>query len=137
VSNAKDPHSVLGVPPDADAETIKRAFRARAREHHPDRSRAPGAEARFRELVEAYELLGARRPTRREQRLDISGIVSFYAWLAGRQPPPASEPPADDPLAEEDEVAPPPRRLGSRAARVAAAAGLLYAVALLVLLLTR
>jgi hypothetical protein len=132
---ARDPHSVLGVPPDADAETVKRAFRALVREHHPDRSRDPGAEARFRELVEAYERVAPPR-RRRPERLDVSGIVAFYAWLAGRQAPP--EPPPDEPPEPDAEPPAPARhRPGSRAARVAAAAGLLYALALLVLLLTR
>jgi curved DNA-binding protein CbpA len=132
VNRVRDPHGVLGVSPGADPATIKRAFRALVREHHPDRSGDPGAEARFRELVEAYELLAPSR-RRRPDRLDVSGIVAFYAWLAGREAPPPGEAP-------EPEAGPPPpapRRLGSRAARAAAAAGLLYALALLVLLLTR
>ena len=129
MNRVRDPHGVLGVTPDADPATIKRAFRALVREHHPDRSGDPGAEDRFRELVEAYELLAPSR-RRRPDRLDVSGIVAFYAWLAGReQAPPGEEP--------EPEPPPAPHRLGSRAARVAAAAGLLYALALLVLLLTR
>jgi curved DNA-binding protein CbpA len=135
VIRARDPHTVLGVSPDADAATVKRAFRALVREHHPDRSRDPGAEARFRELVDAYERLAPPR-RRRPERLDASGIVAFYAWLAGRQPPP--EPPTGDPPEPDaDPPAPAPRGLGSRAARIAAAAGLLYALALLVLLLAR
>jgi DnaJ domain len=48
------PHEVLGVPPDADLPSIKRVFRALAKEWHPDRSRHPNAEARFREIVSAY-----------------------------------------------------------------------------------
>jgi DnaJ domain len=133
----RDPHSVLGVPPDADPETIRKAFRALAREHHPDRSRTPGSEARFRELVEAYERLAPSRRRRVEQRLDVSGIVAFYAWLAGRQAPP--DPPAEREEEEEEEprVEPRTRPLGSRAARAAAAVGLLYALVLLVFLLTR
>jgi DnaJ-class molecular chaperone len=93
----RDPHTVLGVPADADRKTIKRAFRALAREHHPDLSGAPGAEQRFRELVEAYERLGGP-PRRREPRYDVSGIVSFYAWLAGKR---AAERPRPAPLVVE------------------------------------
>jgi len=45
------------VPPGADADTIKKAYRKLAREHHPDVSKAPGAEARFKEIGEAYAVL--------------------------------------------------------------------------------
>ena len=49
---------IIGEPsPAADAEIIKRAFRALAREVHPDVSDAPGAEDRFRELAQAYRIL--------------------------------------------------------------------------------
>ncbi len=51
------PHELLGVSPDADLATIKRAFRALAKEWHPDRSRDPSANARFREVMTAYRNL--------------------------------------------------------------------------------
>src|SRR2546429_7715263 len=54
-----DYYTLLGVERDADAQTIKRAFRALAREVHPDVSDAPGAEDRFRELAQAYRVLSA------------------------------------------------------------------------------
>jgi len=54
-----DYYALLGVERDADAETIKRAFRSRAREVHPDVSDAPGAEDRFRQLAHAYRVLAA------------------------------------------------------------------------------
>ena len=129
----KDPWSVLGVSPGADDETIKRAFRTLAREHHPDRSDAPGAEERFRELVAAYELLATPGPRRRAPRPDVSGIVEFYAWLAGRQPRDEPSPPPGPPEPEP----PKPRTAGERGVRLAAVVVLLYAVALLVLLLAR
>lgn len=53
----KDYYAALGVPRDADAETIKKAYRKLAREHHPDVSAAPGAEARFKEIAEAWQTL--------------------------------------------------------------------------------
>jgi molecular chaperone DnaJ len=53
----RDYYELLGVPRDADEAAIKRAFRARARELHPDVSDDPDAEARFKEVVEAYEVL--------------------------------------------------------------------------------
>jgi molecular chaperone DnaJ len=51
------------VPPDADSDTIKRAFRTHARALHPDVSQDPAAPERFRELTEAYGVLS--KPTTR------------------------------------------------------------------------
>lgn len=56
----RDYYEVLGVPRDADDETIRHAFRAQAREWHPDVAEAPDAEARLRELAEAYTVLSKR-----------------------------------------------------------------------------
>ena len=53
----KDYYATLGVPRDATAEDIKRAYRKLARKHHPDVSKDPKSEARFKELGEAYEVL--------------------------------------------------------------------------------
>lgn len=53
----RDYYELLGVGRDADADTIKRSFRRLARELHPDVSQEPDAEHRFREVVEAYEVL--------------------------------------------------------------------------------
>jgi hypothetical protein len=139
VSAARDPYSVLGVPAGADDETIKRAFRRLVREHHPDRSPAPGADARFREIVEAYEQLAVPRRRRREPRGDVSAIVSFYAWLAGRHARTTAESAGDSapPVAEDAPEPPAPPARAERAVQLAAVAMLVYAVSLLALVLSR
>jgi curved DNA-binding protein len=53
----KDYYAALGVPRDADAEQIKKAYRKLARQHHPDVSKSAGTEARFKEIGEAYATL--------------------------------------------------------------------------------
>jgi molecular chaperone DnaJ len=53
----RDYYALLGVPRDASEAAIKKAFRTLAREHHPDVSDAPDADERFKEIVEAYEVL--------------------------------------------------------------------------------
>jgi molecular chaperone DnaJ len=54
----RDPYEVLGVARDADEQQVKRAFRALARELHPDvNSHDPQAEEKFKEAAEAYEIL--------------------------------------------------------------------------------
>ena len=53
----KDYYQTLGVARDATAEDIKKAFRKLARKYHPDVSREKDAEARMREVNEAYAVL--------------------------------------------------------------------------------
>ena len=53
----KDYYSTLGVARDASAETIKKAFRKLARKYHPDVSKESDAEARMKEVNEAYAVL--------------------------------------------------------------------------------
>ncbi len=53
----KDHYAALGVSSAATLGEIKKAFRQQAALHHPDRSTAAGAAARFRAVQEAYEIL--------------------------------------------------------------------------------
>ncbi|MEU3776382.1 DnaJ C-terminal domain-containing protein [Streptomyces sp. NPDC032472] len=53
----RDYYEVLGVARDASAEEIQRAYRNLARRWHPDLNKDPGAEERFKEISEAYEVL--------------------------------------------------------------------------------
>lgn len=62
----RDYYRVLGVDRSASQSEIKRAFRRLARRHHPDvNPQDPEAEARFKEMAEAYAVLGD--PERRDQ----------------------------------------------------------------------
>jgi curved DNA-binding protein len=53
----RDYYKIIGVPRDATQDEIKRAYRKLARKYHPDVSKEPDAEERFKELGEAYEVL--------------------------------------------------------------------------------
>jgi curved DNA-binding protein len=53
----KDYYAILGVDRDARAEDIKKAYRKLARKYHPDVSKEPNAEEKFKEMAEAYETL--------------------------------------------------------------------------------
>jgi curved DNA-binding protein len=79
----KDYYGVMGVARDATQDQIKRAYRKLARKYHPDVSKEPDAEAHFKELGEAYEVL--RDPEKRAAYDQLGAN-----WKAGQEfrPPP-------------------------------------------------
>ncbi|MEQ1569712.1 MAG: DnaJ C-terminal domain-containing protein [Myxococcota bacterium] len=54
----RDPYTVLAVDRGADAEALRKAYRKLAKEWHPDVNKSAGAEEKFREINNAYEILG-------------------------------------------------------------------------------
>jgi molecular chaperone DnaJ len=72
----RDYYELLGVARDAGETEIKKAFRSLARELHPDVSTAPDAEARFREVVEAYEVLSKSETRDLYDRYGHAGLRS-------------------------------------------------------------
>jgi molecular chaperone DnaJ len=69
-----DYYEVLGVQRGASTAQIKRAFRALARELHPDVSDSPGSEQRFRDVAEAYEVLSDPERRATYDRLGHAGL---------------------------------------------------------------
>jgi curved DNA-binding protein len=78
----RDYYEILGVERGADDEAIRRAYRRLARKYHPDINKDEGAEDRFKEISEAYEVL--RDPAKRE-RYDRLG-ANWRAEDAGSRP---------------------------------------------------
>src|SRR5512141_3230365 len=87
----KDYYRILGVAKNASEKEIKAAFRKLARKHHPDVN--PGkkeAEARFKEINEAYEVLGDPEKRKRYDELGMNwdafkrGGPAAGGWPGGR-----------------------------------------------------
>jgi molecular chaperone DnaJ len=70
VATTRDFYEVLGVARTADEAEIKRAFRRLAQQYHPDVNTEPGADARFKEINEAYQVLS---DPQRRQAYDLFG----------------------------------------------------------------
>lgn len=80
ISDAKrDYYEVLGVSRDADQKAIKDAFRTLALKYHPDRNKAPGAEARFKEIAEAYAVLSDPKKRADYDSGGFAGVSGFSA----------------------------------------------------------
>jgi molecular chaperone DnaJ len=80
MATKRDYYEVLGVPRDASDEEIKRSYRRAAQRHHPDIDSSDGAEARFKELNEAYRILSDRQ---RRTAYDMFGHSGVDAASAG------------------------------------------------------
>ena len=53
----KDYYKILGVDKKATDDELKKAYRKLALKYHPDKNQDPGAEEKFKEIAEAYEVL--------------------------------------------------------------------------------
>jgi curved DNA-binding protein CbpA len=81
-------YAALGLKSDATLADIKRAFRQKASQFHPDRNTADDAPARFREVQEAYDVLSnedkrkAYDDNRRRNLLDDPAQTAREIWTA-------------------------------------------------------
>lgn len=57
----KDYYKILGISRTATDDEVKKAYRKLALKYHPDKNKAPGAEDRFKEVAEAYEVLSDKK----------------------------------------------------------------------------
>lgn len=80
----KDYYEILGVDRQADPDMIKKAFRRLARETHPDANpNDPEAEARFRDIAEAYEVLSDPQKRVRYDRGETFGGQDLFSQFGG------------------------------------------------------
>ncbi|MBS0290212.1 MAG: DnaJ domain-containing protein [Proteobacteria bacterium] len=69
----KDYYAVLGVKPETPVDEIKRSYRKLARQYHPDVSKEPDAENRFKEINEAWEVLQDKEKRSRYDAIRAGG----------------------------------------------------------------
>lgn len=90
----KDYYKILGVSKDADEQAIKKSFRKLARQYHPDLNPDnPNAEAKFKEVNEAYQVLGDAEKRAKYDQLGSSysqwqntgggGGFDWSQWMSG------------------------------------------------------
>jgi molecular chaperone DnaJ len=81
---AKDYYQVLGVPPDADADAIKKAYRKLARKYHPDVNAGdPSAEERFKSISEAYRVISDPEQRKRYDAMRTAGAGAGFGGGGG------------------------------------------------------
>jgi molecular chaperone DnaJ len=73
----RDYYDILGVGRDATEEDIKKAYRRLARQYHPDMNKEPGAEERFKEINEAYQVLSDPEKRAAYDRFGHAGLQGF------------------------------------------------------------
>jgi molecular chaperone DnaJ len=82
----RDYYDVLGLARGASPDEIKKAYRQKAKEHHPDRNADnPKSEAKFKEAAEAYEVL---KDAEKKAAYDRFGHAAFEAGMGGGGPRP-------------------------------------------------
>ena len=71
----QDYYKILGIAENASAEEVKKAYRKLARKYHPDVSKEPGAEEKFKGLREAFEVL--KDPAKRAEYDQLKKLGAF------------------------------------------------------------
>ena len=79
----RDYYDILGVGKGVGEEDIRKAFRKKAMEFHPDRNKSPDAEEKFKEINEAYQVLSDSGKRSRYDQFGKAGVAGPVNPLMG------------------------------------------------------
>ena len=80
----RDYYEVLGVSKGATEENVRKAFRKKAMDYHPDRNKNPDAEGKFKEINEAYQVLIDPQKRARYDRFGHAGVSTSTGGTSAR-----------------------------------------------------
>lgn len=83
MADKRDYYEVLGVDKNATADQIKKAYRKLAMKYHPDVNKEPGAEDKFKEINEAYEVLSDQDKRQKYDQFGFAGVDPNFASANG------------------------------------------------------
>lgn len=84
MTTKKDYYEILGVPRDASEEEVRKAYRQKALEYHPDRNKSPDAERKFKEINEAYHVLSDAETRAQYDRYGHAGVGATNGGYSAR-----------------------------------------------------
>src|SRR3954469_15556592 len=88
MAQTKDYYTVLGVPASATQEEIKKQYRKLASKHHPDKNQNdPKAAERFKEISEAYQVLGDVDKRKQYDQMRQLGAFGGFGGFGGERRP--------------------------------------------------
>lgn len=80
----KDYYSILGINKSASDDEIKKAYRKLALKYHPDKNKSSGAEEKFKELAEAYEILADKKKRDTYDKFGEKGLKQGFDNCSGK-----------------------------------------------------
>jgi len=83
MTQQKEYYQILGVSRDASEEEIKKAFRQQALKYHPDRNQEPGADQKFKEINEAYQVLSDPEKRKLYDQYGYEGLKNAANGMGG------------------------------------------------------
>ncbi len=83
MAEKRDYYEVLGVTKSSSKDEIKKAYRKLAKEYHPDRNKAADAEAKFKEVQEAYDILSDQQKRSAYDQYGFAGTQAFGGGTPG------------------------------------------------------